>query len=436
MTILILSPFYAPFIHPRAHRWTAIAEYWAAEGHRVTVVTARVKGRPPVETLNGVEVYRVGYDSLKSLLTIWSPALPARGIPGDPAPQRMAWWWRLLALLYQRGWRKLCFPDDALFWRKPAYAAACRIIQIAPVDALVSVSLPITAHRIGMDLRARFGLPWLADVGDPFAAPGWEISNPVLYGKRARQLEQQLLQAADAVVVTGEKLKSWLMQQYELDRIWVVAPLLHPVPEASPTPARQAAGGCHFGYFGVFYPPIREPYAMLDLFEGFHQEGLNFTLHLYGELLPGYLPIFRKYKWVQLHGLRPREETQQKMSEMDILVNVGNKNPFLLPSKAVSYLAAERPILHIQDLSEDAFTDFAAPYRRVLRLSPGMPNALKIFLEWKPVSALSGTRFRTAPYAVDAVGQAYLAVIRQLRKNYRADNWPRPGTPTRDGSLP
>lgn len=422
MTILILSPFYAPYIHPRAHRWTAIAEYWAAAGHRVLVVAARVPGRPLLESLNGVEVHRAGFDSLKGLLSSRVPNLPVRGIPGDRSPVAAGWWWRWLACLYQYGWRKLCFPDDALFWRKPALSAARRILQTSSVDVVISVSLPITAHRVGRDLQTRFQMPWLADVGDPFAAPGWEISNPVLYGRRSRGLEQRLLDAADEVVVTGEKLKSWLMQQYGLNRVWVVPPLLHPVPETDDTPSRQGAKGPYrFGYFGAFYPVIREPYAMLELFRRFHLGGLDFTLHIYGELLPGYLPLFKRYDWVQVHGLRPREETQRTMSEMDVLVNVGNKNPFLLPSKAVSYLAAERPVLHIQDLSEDAFMDFVAPYGRTLRLSPDMPNVLQALLDWLNEPAHSGTNFRTEPFAVNAVAEAYLTVINHLRKNQRED---------------
>ncbi|MDX2133896.1 MAG: hypothetical protein SFV52_03895 [Saprospiraceae bacterium] len=422
MTILILSPFYAPYIHPRAHRWTAIAEYWAASGHRVLVVTARVHGRPLLENLHGVEVRRVGFDSLKGLLVSLAPVLPTRGIPDNRAPEGAGWWWRWLAFLYQQGWRKLCFPDDALFWRKPAFAAASRIVQTLAVDVVVSVSLPITAHRVGLDLQTRFRLPWLADVGDPFAAPGWEISNPVLYGMRSRGLEQRLLGAADGVVVTGEKLKAWLVQQYGLDRVWVVPPLLHPVPENDVMPFQQGIKSPYrFGYFGAFYPLIREPYAMLELFRRFHLGGLDFTLHIYGEPLPGYLSLFKRYHWVQVHGLRPREETQRKMSEMDVLVNVGNKNPFLLPSKAVSYLAAERPILHIQDLSGDAFMDFVAPYGRTLRLSPDMPNALQTLLDWLTGAAHSGTLFRTEPFAVEAVGQAYLRVISHLQKSQRED---------------
>lgn len=420
MTILILSPFYAPYIHPRAHRWTALAEHWAACGHRVVVVAARVRGMPLREHRNGVEVHRVGFDSLKSLLASWAPVLPARGIPDEQPPRGAEWWWRLLAYLYQRGWRRLCFPDDALFWRKPAFAEACRILQTSPADAVISVSLPITAHRVGMALQARFRLPWLADVGDPFAAPGWEICNPVLYGKRARRLERRILQAADGVVVTGEKLRSWLMQQYNLERVWVAPPLLHPVPKT--TPARQKKDRHYrFGYFGAFYPPIREPFAMLDLFRRFHEEGLDFTLHIYGELLPGYLSLFRQYAWVQLHGLRSREEAQQKMSEMDVLVNVGNKNPFLLPSKAVNYLAAERPLVHIQALTEDAFMEFVAPYGKTLRLGPDTPHALQTLRHWLAGSALSGTTFSAASYAVDAVGQVYLNTVELLWDHQRED---------------
>ncbi|MCB0684513.1 MAG: hypothetical protein KDC32_26900, partial [Saprospiraceae bacterium] len=50
-------------------------------------------------------------------------------------------------------------------------------------DALVSVSLPFTAHWIGRKLKGKFpGLFWLADTGDPFALqPLHPLNNQALY---------------------------------------------------------------------------------------------------------------------------------------------------------------------------------------------------------------------------------------------------------------
>ncbi len=57
--ILILSYFYTPDVSPRALRWSALAEHWAAQGQQVTVISAWEPGLPSEEVINGVCVYRV-----------------------------------------------------------------------------------------------------------------------------------------------------------------------------------------------------------------------------------------------------------------------------------------------------------------------------------------------------------------------------------------
>jgi len=411
MTLLLLTPSYAPYIHPRAHRWTAIAEYWAAQGHRVLVVTARVKNQPNEEFRNGVEVFRTGFDSLKTMLAHGLPGLPDRGRVGG----RLAngtWPWRLAERLYQSGWKNICFPDDALFWRKPAIRKARAILRNVAVDAIVSVSLPITAHRVAAALKNE-DLFWLADVGDPFAAPGWEICNPVLYRARAKLLESGLMKAADAIVVTNDNLKSWFKSVYDVNDVHVVPPLLHPAIHMGVAPSPKRPGDAlHFGYFGAFYPPVREPYEMVAFFMALRTYLPAFTLHVYGELLPRYVPLLARQDWIRLHGLQPRETAQKAMFEMDVLVNVGNQNPHLLPSKSVHYLLSGRPILHLQSLEKDAFTTFISDQAPLLHIRDTGDIDPAAIIRWFYNSCASSQyTFDPKPYTVRTVADAYLSIL-------------------------
>jgi hypothetical protein len=410
MTLLFLAPFYAPYIHPRAHRWTAIAEHWAAQGHRVLVLTARVQGHAKEELINGVEVFRVGYDSLKTLLAHGAPLLPQQGRVGEP-PVNGTWTWRLAERLYQSGWKNICFPDDALFWRKPAIRKARAILQDMAVDAIVSVSLPISAHRVAAALK-NDGLFWLADVGDPFAAPGWEICNPLIYSARAKQLESALMKAADAVVVTNDNLKNWFNSAYQIKNVHVVPPLLHPVIHTGGLPTSKKPGDeVHFGYFGAFYPPVREPYEMVAFFKALRAYLPTFTLHVYGELLPRYVSLLAQQDWIHLHGLQPRGAAQKAMLEMDVLMNVGNQNPHLLPSKAVYYLLSGRPILHLQPLEADAFTMFVSNQAPLLHVRQTDDVDAEKIIKWFYEPFTPKHTFDPKPYTVHAVGDAYLRIL-------------------------
>src|SRR5262249_42877736 len=60
VTILIVSYIYAPDHSPRAYRWSAIAEHWAAQGRRVEVIAGWKSGDARREDRSGVTVHRVG----------------------------------------------------------------------------------------------------------------------------------------------------------------------------------------------------------------------------------------------------------------------------------------------------------------------------------------------------------------------------------------
>jgi hypothetical protein len=60
MRLLIICSNYTPDLSPRAFRWSAIAEHWAARGHQIDVVCEWRPSRSRQEVLNGVDVYREG----------------------------------------------------------------------------------------------------------------------------------------------------------------------------------------------------------------------------------------------------------------------------------------------------------------------------------------------------------------------------------------
>src|SRR5260370_28631962 len=60
MNILIVSYVYAPDRSPRAYRWSALAEYWSRQGHRVDVISGWKQGDERSERRSGVTINRVG----------------------------------------------------------------------------------------------------------------------------------------------------------------------------------------------------------------------------------------------------------------------------------------------------------------------------------------------------------------------------------------
>jgi hypothetical protein len=397
MTVLILSPWYAPHAHPRAHRWTALAEYWAAVGHRVVVIAARVGGEPSVGERNGVDVHRCGYVRVADALTgaRWSHDGLSGGGPGQG----------MLTRFYRKAWKQLVYPDDALLWFRPARALARRLSAALDPDALISVSLPLTAHRVAFSIQAETGVRWLADVGDPFALPGYEVCNRHLYGRMARHLEGSLLRAAAAVVVTGHQLAAGLTEIYGLNRVSVIPPLLH--PEVSVQPPMHFGPGLHVGYFGALYPPMRTPLDMLRFLEQWRRYRSDLVCHLFGAVDPEYAALFRQHPWLRVHGQVDRLEARRAMAGMDALLSVGNAHPVLLPSKVVEYIASGRPVVHIQRLAWDAVMDFWPDKASIYRVHPAEAAAVVALEAWLRDLEQSHV-YHADSYGIRTVAEAYM----------------------------
>lgn len=438
MKILILTAWYRPFIHPRAHRWAALAEQWAAAGHEIHAVTARRQGFPDEATVNGVRVHRVGFDSLKEVAYYYFRSKNARGRIGAGA-QKPGFFTRLAVWFYNNFWKKIYFPDDACLWYFPAKRKMWQLLERGTFDALITVSLPFTGHLIGLEITratnqnrgtsSRF--VWLADIGDPFSVQPKPLNNSFLYGKISRRLERKILESADATTVTTEFTLKKYRQQFgenSVAKMHIVPPLLHPVPDLATveklsnlqTPNSQTL---KIGYFGALYAPVRTPDSFLDLLEktfAFRPELRGkIEAHFYGEVFPEFYEKLTAQPAIFLHGLRSRGEVQKAMREVDILLNIGNATDFQLPSKAVEYLAAGKPILNLSHADDDPFAAFFANNELIFNLKVKNNRVgeeeLRRWLTWLEVEKKGPNedelKSLIAPYRAETVARRYMDLL-------------------------
>ena len=205
----------------------------------------------------------------------------------------------------------------------------------------------------------------------------------------------------------------------------VIPPLLHPAPPATGRrePAITNPTTIRLAYFGAMYSPVRTPDALLDLLDNTFKERPEWKgrleLHFYGEIFPEFYERLSVRNYVWLHGLRPRAEVQAAMQAMDALVSIGNANDFQLPSKAVDYLAAGKPVLHLSYSDDDPFTAFFNGNSMLLNLKVKKGRVgeeeVQRWLEWlegekkSPDEAV--VREKIAPYLVQAIAGQYINLL-------------------------
>ncbi len=111
-------------------------------------------------------------------------------------------------LLYIRG--NMFIPDARIGWVKPSVAFLSEYLNDNSVDAIITTDTPHSLHLIGLHLKNRLGIKWIADFRDPWTTIGYH--KELMLGRRAKkrhkQLESDVLQAADQIIVT-----SWVTKQ-------------------------------------------------------------------------------------------------------------------------------------------------------------------------------------------------------------------------------
>jgi len=100
-------------------------------------------------------------------------------------------------------------PDARKFWIRPSIKFLVKYLNNNPVDAIISSGPPHSLHLIGMALRKKTNIPWIADFRDPWT--GIDFYNDLHLGwcadRKHRRLEKNVLKSADEVIVISEGMR-------------------------------------------------------------------------------------------------------------------------------------------------------------------------------------------------------------------------------------
>lgn len=111
-------------------------------------------------------------------------------------------------MLWVRG--NLFMPDARVFWVKPSVAYLENYIRDNGIDTIITSGPPHSLHLIGLELKQKMNLKWLADFRDPWTTIGYHKSLRLSQyaAKKHKQLESQVLNSADTIIVTSKTTKT------------------------------------------------------------------------------------------------------------------------------------------------------------------------------------------------------------------------------------
>lgn len=272
---------------------------------------------------------------------------------------------RILQVKYRESWRNLdrlpggwrlrswcqewlLFPDRMAGWLSPALNAAIRVCEANPDIAVYTTSAPYTAHLIGLQLKQRFNLPWIADFRDEWSQNPYSSFPAKCQRFRHRQAERRVLNGADLVLTVTDKISTGLRELAPRSRalFQVIPNGFDPDDFLGLTPEPNSYFTItHVGTLnqerGILLQPLIQQLG--GLIKTGRLPGGAVKLKLVGQ--GNYRDInFPESVLVETLPYVSHHEALQIMSGSDLLI-LAEPNPAAFTGKIFEYLALKRPIL-------------------------------------------------------------------------------------------
>lgn len=258
----------------------------------------------------------------------------------------------------------LFIPDARRFWIRPSVRLLSDYLKENKVDAIVTTGPPHSTHLIGMGLKAKTGIPWLADFRDPWT--NIDYYQDLKPGKRAdrkhHQLEKTVLEKADAIVVISpgmeKEFKAIVPRDYQTIPNGFDAEDLPPVSNEKPKDNKFSLA--HIGSLTKSRNPENLWEALIQLVNENAGFAADLEIRNIGKM------DFSATESIQKTGLEPYLKRidylphneviieQHNASLLLLLINNTPNTKLILTGKIFEYLASGRPIVCIGPPDGDA----------------------------------------------------------------------------------
>lgn len=260
-------------------------------------------------------------------------------------------------MLWVRG--NLFIPDARVFWVQPSVSFLEKYIQENEIDTIITSGPPHSLHLIGLELKQKLNLTWLADFRDPWTTIGYHKSLRLSHfaAKKHKQLESQVLNSADTIIVTSKTTKAEF-QVLTTKPIEVITNGFD-IEKVDKQTLDTKFSLAHIGSF----LSERNPQILWESLVELCHELPDFKTHLEIKLIGAVsqevletIAQFGLHSYLNNLGYVSHAEAvaHQRKSQVLLLIEIDSQDTkSILPGKLFEYLVSERPIVAIGPMGSD-----------------------------------------------------------------------------------
>ena len=217
MKVIIVSYYWPPSGGSGVQRWMYFAKHLVENGIEPIVVTISPENaaystfdESLVKQVEHIETHHTtgGFQILKFYSFLKSGNTKKQIPVGDIGDKKKSKFDKLSAYIRANYF----IPDARVGWNKKAIPEIEKIIKKEKIDFIITTGPPHSTHLIGLEIKNKYNLKWVADFRDPWTEVYY--NNLFKRTKRAdlkdKSLEIRVLNKADLVLTVGPSMRKML----------------------------------------------------------------------------------------------------------------------------------------------------------------------------------------------------------------------------------
>jgi hypothetical protein len=253
----------------------------------------------------------------------------------------------------------LFIPDARIFWVKPSVRFLEKYIAENSIDTIVTSGPPHSLHLIGLELKQKTNVKWIADFRDPWTTIGYHkslrLSNYA--SKKHKFLEHKVLNAADNIIVTSKTTKT----EFEAITLKPIEVITNGY-DIEDTDKQDLDAKFSLAHIGSFLSE-RNPAILWESLVALLSEIPDFNKHLEIKLIGAVSQ--EVLETITQFGLNPYLNNlgyvshadaiaHQKKSQALLLIEIDSEETrSIIPGKLFEYMVSGRPIIAIGPIHSD-----------------------------------------------------------------------------------
>ncbi len=297
-------------------------------------------------------------------------------------------------LLWIRG--NLFIPDARVFWVKPSISFLEKYIREEGIDTIITSGPPHSLHLIGLGLKKKLDVNWIADFRDPWTTIGYHKALKLsgYASKKHKQFESEVLNTADTILVTSKTTKT----EFEVLTNQPVVVITNGYDEE--VISKQILDAkfsiAHIGSFLSERNPRILWKCLKEIIKENRSFANDFQLKLIGAVSPEVLETIQEFllnEYVLNLGYVSHKEAleEQRKSQVLLLIEINSEETkSIIPGKLFEYMVSERPIIALgpegsdfAEIIQKTNTGVFIKYDEIEKLKASILNYYQQFLEGK-----------------------------------------------------